>query len=79
MVDGWAQLHLQRGEHQLAKVVLDATGSDVVSRGSGARRNSFYRHLAWQRVLQDGGRVDDDAIAYVQRPRRLLSRPAKLR
>ena len=41
------------GRAQLAKVVLDATGSDVVSHGIRRPEELVYRHLAWQRVLQD--------------------------
>jgi class 3 adenylate cyclase/tetratricopeptide (TPR) repeat protein len=63
MVDGWAQLHLQRKEPERARVVLTAARPVLEAHGSPARKSSFYIHLAWQHAGQSGGRVDDEDVA----------------
>ena len=56
-----------RDEHGLARAALAQAGPVMERRGSPARRSSFYVHLAWQRVIQNRMRVDEEDIANVRK------------
>jgi class 3 adenylate cyclase len=67
MVDGRAELHLSRNDPELALAALTEARQVVEARGTPARRLAFYRCLAYQRVMRNRYRVDEEDIANVRR------------
>ena len=67
MVDGRAALYTMRNEPELALATLEAVRPVLEARGSPARKYSFYLHLAMDRVMQNGNRVDEADIATLRR------------
>ena len=67
MVDGRAELHLNRNDPELALAALTAARPVVEVRGTPARRMFFFRTLAYQRASQNRYRVDEEDIANARR------------
>ncbi len=67
MVDGRAALYTMRNEPELALATLEAVRPVLEARGSPARKYGFYLHLAMDRVMQNGNRVDEADIATLRR------------
>ena len=67
MVDGRAALYTMRNEEELALATLEAVRPVLEARGSPARKYGFYLHLAMDRVMQNGNRVDEADIATLRR------------
>jgi tetratricopeptide (TPR) repeat protein len=63
MVDGRADLHIQRMEPERALVVLEQARPLLEARGTPARKTAFYRFCTLQKLLRTRLRVDDDDIA----------------
>jgi class 3 adenylate cyclase len=63
MVDGRADLHMMRFEHERALAVLERARPLLEARGGPARKSAFYRLWASQHVLSNRLRVDDEDLA----------------
>ena len=59
MVDGRAALYMIRGEYERSLAVLQAIRPLLESRGTPARKYSFYMHLSYARVMANGYQVSD--------------------
>jgi len=63
MVDGRADLHIQRMEPERALAVLELARPLLEARGTPARKTAFYRFCTVQKLLRNRLRVDDEDIA----------------
>jgi len=66
MVDGWADLEAVTGATERALATLQVVQPLVESRGTPARKTSFYHVRALARVLRNRYRVDDTDISNIQ-------------
>jgi class 3 adenylate cyclase len=62
MVDGLADLHMQRRELDRALAVLEQVRPVLEARGTPARKTTFYRFLTLQKLLRNRLRVDDEDL-----------------
>ncbi|HEY0934583.1 MAG TPA: AAA family ATPase [Trebonia sp.] len=63
MVDGRAELHVMRFEHDRALAVLEQARPVLEARGSPVRKMTYFRLLTLQRLLRNRLRVDEEDIA----------------
>ena len=67
MLDGRADMHVMRFEHDLILATLEQARPVLEARGTPAREYVFYRLLTQQRVFRNRFRVDDDDIASLRK------------